>query len=181
MADPQRYYPDFFPTYRTVEVGDVVMTELTLGYGLYFGKLWGAYFVGEPTQEYLRLFELAASVHDRAIEELKPGMTGRDVNKWLEPFREAGCTQLLTLVGGWSTYNHAPSVGAYEGTPAAKRTKPSDLDFVFQPGHCIGINSFPISTDLKKGVWVGTACVMTKDGLKKLHAYPINRLRVVPI
>ena len=49
MADPQQIYPDFYPTYKTVKPGEVAMTELALGYGLYFGKVWGTYFVGEPT------------------------------------------------------------------------------------------------------------------------------------
>ena len=136
MAKPRSFYPDFYPTHRTIDTGDVVMTELTLGYGIYFGKLWGTYFVGEPIREYRKLFELAASVHDKAIDELKPGMRGRDVNQWLEPFKEAGYIQFLPLVNGWSTYNHAPSAGAIEGTPAAQRLKPADLDFIFQEGHC---------------------------------------------
>ncbi|MFH1092237.1 MAG: M24 family metallopeptidase, partial [Pseudomonadota bacterium] len=78
MTNPQRFYPDFYPTHRTVEAGDVVMTEIALGYGVYFGKVWGTYFVGEPTAEYLKMFNLAVSVHDKAIAEIKPGMKGRD-------------------------------------------------------------------------------------------------------
>jgi hypothetical protein len=74
MKNPDRIYPDFFPTHRTVQHGDAVMTEIAVGYGNYFGKLWGTFFVGEPTKEYKRLFNVAVSVHDRAIENLKPGM-----------------------------------------------------------------------------------------------------------
>lgn len=55
MADPQQIYPDFYPTHKTVNAGEVVMTELALGYGLYFGKIWGTYFVGEPTAQYRNL------------------------------------------------------------------------------------------------------------------------------
>jgi len=180
MADPRQIYPDFYPTHKTVAPGEVVMTELALGYGLYFGKIWGTYFVGEPTREYRELFELAVAVHDNAIEELKPGMTGRDVNRWIERFREAGyiAANAAPLVNGWSTYNHAPHFGVIEGTPATKKTYPSDLDFVLQPGHCVGIRAYPVSPDGKKGVWVGSCCVMTKDGLRKLHAAPVNKIRV---
>ena len=110
MAGADRFYPDFYPTHRTVQAGDVVMTEIALGYGLYFGKLWGTYLVGEPTPEYRRLFDLAVDVHDRVIDELRPGMTGRDVDRWLEPFRAAGCRNATSLIGGWSTYNHAPTL-----------------------------------------------------------------------
>ena len=96
------------------------MTEIAVGYGNYFGKLWGTFFVGEPTRDYKRLFNLAVSVHDRAIENLKPG-------------------------------------------------------------HCVTVIAFPVTTDMKKGLWVGTTCLSTKKGLKKLHAYPVNRLRVVEV
>lgn len=178
MVNPDRYYPDFYPTHRTINAGDVVMTEVALGYGLYFGKIWGTYFVGEPTKEYRKLFELAVSVHDKAIAEIKPGMTGRDVTKWVEPFKEAGFTNGTPLVMGWSTYNHAPHAGVIDGAPSAVMVKPLDLDFVFKPGQCVTIIAFPIIPETSKGVWIGTTCVFSKDGLKKLHAYPVNKLRM---
>lgn len=85
------------------------------------------------------------------------------------------------LVNGWSTYNHAPHFGAITGTPdAKKRAYPKDLDFVLQPGHCVGIRSYPIAADGKTAVWMGTTCVMTAHGLEKLHACPVNKLNVAP-
>ncbi|MFH1090395.1 MAG: M24 family metallopeptidase [Pseudomonadota bacterium] len=181
MKNPQRFYPDFYPTYRTIEAGDVVMTEIALGYGVYFGKVWGTYFVGEPTKEYLKMFNLAVSVHDKTIATLKPGMKGRDANKLLKPFKTAGLINGAPLVMGWSCYNHPPHVGVVEGSPSAAMVKPSDLEFVFVPGVCVSIISFPVTPDLKKGVWIGTTCVFTKDGLKKLHRYPVTELRVAPV
>ena len=181
MANPERFYPDFYPTHRTIEAGDVVMTEISAGYGTYFGKIWGTFFVGGPTDEYVKLFELAVSVHDTAIREIKPGMAGRDVNKWLEPFKEAGYINFTNLVMGWSNLNHAPHVGALEGSPPAARIKQSDLDFVFKPGHCVTVVAFPVDPDTKRGLWVGTTCVFTKSGLRKLHAYPVNKMRMVPV
>lgn len=178
MSDPQQFYPDPFPTHRTVKAGDVVLTEITVGYGGYFGKIFGTYFVGEPTREYRKLFEVAASVYDSALRELKPGSTGRDVKKLVAPIQEAGYTTGITLVGGWSTYNHPPYVGAIEGSFGAAIEDPSMLDFVFEPGHCIGVMSYPITQDMKRGVWIGTICVFTEDGLRNLHSYPANEIRV---
>ena len=179
MKNPERYYPDFYPTHRTIHAGDVVMTEISLGYGLYFGKIWGTYFVGRPTREYRELFRLAAGVHDQAIREIKPGMKGSDVDTWLAPIQEAGYVNAVPLVMGWSAYNHAPHAGALKGAPAEAMVKPSDLEFVFKPGHTVCIVAFPVTPDLKKGLWVGTTCVFTKKGLKRLHAYPVSKLRVV--
>ena len=181
MANPDRFYPDFYPTHQTIKPGDVVMTEMALGYGPYFGKIWSTYFVGEPTKEYRQLFELAVLVHDRAIQEIKPGMKGREVSQFFAPFKEAGCTNGTALVGGWSTYNHRPHAGAIDWVPPVGSFKASDLDFVFQPGHCLTVTAFPVFSGTKKGVSVGTTCVMTKDGLKKLHACPVTKLRVVPV
>lgn len=179
MKNPDRIYPDFFPTHRTVQHGDAVMTEIAVGYGNYFGKLWGTFFVGEPTKEYKRLFNVAVSVHDRAIENLKPGMKGSDVKPWLKPMRRAGYTNAVPLIMGWSTYNHPPHCGALPGAPCEDLIPQKDLDFVFKPGHCVTVIAFPVTPDMKKGLWVGTTCLFTKKGLKKLHAYPVNRLRVV--
>ena len=181
MRDPHQCYPDFYPTDKTVNAGELVLTELALGYGLYFGKIWGAYFVGEPTSEYRKYFELAVAVHDAAIAELKPGMSGRDVNRWLQRFKESGYINAAPLVNGWSNYNHAPHFGAIDGTPASKRTYPSDLDFVLAPGQCLGIRSYPVSPDLKRGLWLGTTCVMTDQGLSRLHRYPVTELRIAPV
>jgi len=181
MSNPQEFYPDSFPTHRRVAAGDVVMTEISLGYGGYFGKVFATYFMGQPTNEYRRLFEVAAAVYDEAIATLKPGSTGRDVGPLLAPIREAGYTTAIVLVGGWSTYNHPPYVGAIEDSfgASANTQDSSELNFVFQPGHCVGIMSYPVTPDMKRGVWIGTICVFTEDRLRNLHTYPASRLRVV--
>ncbi len=167
MSNPQRCYPDPFPTHRTVAAGDVVMTELCVGYGGYFGKILATYFVGEPNKVYQEQFELAASVYNRVLTELKPGSTGRDVLKFLAPIKEAGYTT-GSLISGWSTYNHQPSGGS-----------DATLDFVFKPGLCVQINSHPVTPDKKRGVWVGTSCVFAEDRLRSFQAYPANKMRVV--
>jgi len=180
MSNPQEFYPDCFPTHRRVAAGDVVMTEISVGYGGYFGKIFATYFMGEPADEYRRLFGVAAAVYDEAIEALKPGSTGRDVGRLLAPIREAGYTTGIVLVGGWSTYNHPPHVGAIEDSFGASATEDtSELDFVFKPGQCVGIMSYPVTRDMKRGVWIGTICVFTEDRLRNLHSYPASKLRVV--
>jgi Xaa-Pro aminopeptidase len=180
MANPDRVYPDFYPTHRTIAAGDVVMTEVAAGYGLYFGKLWATWFMGEPTDEYRRLFELAVSVYDRVVDELRPGMTARDVDRWLDPFREAGCTNGLALVSGWSSYNHAPNVGRIDEPVQVAPDGPDEAPPVFEPGQTLTVNAYPILRGTHVGIWVGTTCVLTDHGLDRLHAYPVTTLRVLP-
>jgi len=72
MSNQDWPYPDFWPTDHTVEAGHMVMSEMPVGYGMYYTKLMGTYFLGDPTREYRDMFELAALVHERVIREFKP-------------------------------------------------------------------------------------------------------------
>ena len=175
-ADQPWPYPDFWPTDRKVADGDLVMTEVPIGYGMYYTKIMGSFFVGEPSQEYKNMFELAASVHDTVINELKPGMKGSDVDQFAAPIKEAGYVT-SGLVSGWSNYNGPPFVG--QTHPDFPRPPiQSHLDLEFKPGLCVQVMAYPIAPDLKKGLWVGSTCVFTETGLRRLNKYPVNQLRV---
>jgi len=170
-------YPDFRPTDRTVEAGHLVMSEMPVGYGRYYTKIMGTYFLGEPSREHRDMFELAASVHEQVVRELKPGMKGSDVDRFMDPFREAGYIS-SSLVSGWCNYNSLPFVGqTHENFP--DRQRQSHLDYIFRPGLCIQVMSYPISADLQKGVWAGSTCLFTEDGLRELNKYPVRELRVI--
>jgi len=176
MSNQEWPYPDFWPTDRTVESGHLVMTEAPVGYGMYYTKLMSTFFLGEPTREYRDMFELAASVQERVIRELKPGMKGSDVDKFAEPLKEAGF--LATgLVSGWCNYNGPPFVGQTH-PEFPQKPKPSHLDLVFKPGLCVQVMVYPIAPDFKKGLWVGSTCIFTKDGLRELNKYPVRKIRV---
>ena len=176
MSNQEWPYPDFWPTDRTVESDHLVMTEMPVGYGMYYTKIMGSFFTGEPTKEYRDLFDLAASVQGRMIRELKPGMKGDDVNAFAEPVREAGYIT-AGMVSGWSNYNGPPFVGQTNPDfPAPQRQ--SHLDLVFKPGLCVQIMVYPIAPDLSKSLWVGSTCVFTEDGLRELNKYPVRELRV---
>jgi hypothetical protein len=177
MADPAGYYPDFYPVDEPIADGSVVMTELALGFGNYFAKLWGSYFVGEPTADYRRLFEVAAEVHDTLERELKPGLTGRDVNRFLEPITAAGLEQPANvLVGGWSAMNHPPQMGALPSSLSAPFTQPF-LDVPLQPRQTVTIQAWLNIPGTNKGLWVGSSGVITDNAYESFNRYPISELR----
>ncbi|MCP4750076.1 MAG: aminopeptidase P family protein [Proteobacteria bacterium] len=175
MENQTFIYPDFWPTDKTFKAGDLVMTEVPIGYGMYYTKIMGTYFVGEPTKEYRDMFELAAKVHDSVIENLKPGMTGGDVDQFALPIKEAGYTS-AGLVSGWSNYNSLPFVGQTEPDFPQAQTR-NHLDFEFKPGFCAQVMAYPISPEFH-ALWIGSTSVMTPDGLRRLNAYPVNEIRV---
>ena len=170
-------YPDFWPTDRKVKNRSLVMTEMPVGYGMYYTKIMGTYFVGRPTKEYREMFELAAEVHQTMVRELKPGMKGSDVDQFAEPLAQAGYTA-AGLVSGWSNYNGPPFVGqTNKDFPHPQR--PSHLDMVFKPGLCVQVMAYPIAPDLSRAIWIGNTCVFTENGLRELNRYPVRELRVL--
>jgi Xaa-Pro aminopeptidase len=177
MSNQDWPYPDFWPTNRTVDAGHLVMTEMPVGYGMYYTKIMGSYFVGRPTREYEAMFELAAGVHERIIRELKPGMKGSDVDRFAEPLREAGY-MTAGMVSGWSNYNGPPFVGQTNPDFPSPQ-KPSHLNLVFKPGLCVQVMVYPIALDLSRSLWIGSTCLFVEGGLRELNRYGVRELRVV--
>jgi Xaa-Pro aminopeptidase len=178
MAEPQGFYPDFYPVDTPISPGSLVMTEFALGFGNYWAKIWGSYFVGEPTPEYRRLFETAAAVHDNLQKGLRPGLSGRDVNAFLEPITHAGFEQPANvLVGGWSALNHPPQMGALPSSLSEPFTRPF-LDEKLQPRQSVTIQAWVSLPDTKKGLWVGSSGVITETGYESFNRYPVSRLRI---
>lgn len=178
MLDPEGYYPDFYPVDAPIPPSALVMTEFTLGFGNYWAKLWGSYFVDEPTADYRKLFETAAEVHDNLQRGLKPGLSGGDVNSFLEPIKAAGLEQPANvLVGGWSALNHPPQMGALPSSLSAPFAQPF-LEARLQPRQTVTIQAWVSLPGSKKGLWVGSSGVITETGYESFNRYPVSSLRV---
>ena len=177
MSNQAWPYPDFWPTDRALEKDELAMTEMPVGYGMYYTKIMGSFFTGEPTPVYREMFELAASVQERVIDELKPGMKGQEVNRFAEPFKKAGYVA-AHIVSGWSNYNSPPYAGQTD-PEFPYPEQPTSLEYVFEPGLCVQVMAYPIAPDLSRALWVGSTCIFTADGLRELNRYPVRELRVV--
>jgi Xaa-Pro aminopeptidase len=178
MSNPTMVYPDPFPTHKVVGPGEVVMSEHSVGFGGYYGKLMSTWFTDEPTREYRELFDVAADVYRAALTELKPGMTSADADRVIEPVAKAGFTVPFPLVSGWSAYNSPPMVGWPSSVDESIRAR-SPKSVVFEPGMAVRISVNPHSQDRTRAVWVASACVFTETGLESLHSYDPAVLRVV--
>ena len=84
MTDPSMTYPDPYPTHKLVGPGEVVMSEHSVGFGGYYGKLMSTWFVDEPTKEYRELFSVAAEVYRTALGGAE---TGNDAHRRRPPDR----------------------------------------------------------------------------------------------
>ena len=169
MRDPEMIYPNFYPTNRVLQRGDAVMTELTGGYGGYFGKIYTTSFIGPPTAEYRRMFELAADGYRQLVGSLKPGVCGRDLASVLAGGGSKGGYKLMSFITGWSTVNTRPVL-------FSQRIEKADYEFPMQPGFCLNVAGWVASEDHKRGVWVGDTVTITDTGVRRLHKSPVDEL-----
>jgi len=169
MRDPTMTYPDFYPPNRVLQRGDAVMTELTGGYGGYFGKLYTTSFIGPPTKEYRLMFELAADRYRQLVGAIKAGKCGKDLADVLSGQPAEAGYKSLSFITGWSTYNSRPVL-------FTKRIEPADWEFELRPNYCLNVAGWIVSEDERMGVWIGDTVAVTEDGVHKLHKSPIDRL-----
>ena len=167
MADQHECYPDYYPNDRKVNTGDVLYTELCLGYGTYWGKIWGTWFCGEPPAEYKRMFDDAAKAHNALLAEFKPGTQAKDYDRFALALREKGYDLRYPLISGWSAINHNPQAGGLPGK-TGDLVKPY-ADWVFQAGETFTIVVWIALPGTEKGVWVGTSGALKDGGFERFN------------
>lgn len=181
MENPTVTYPDMYPTTDELKNGDVFMTEIAVGYGNYTTKICSTAFVGEPSDDYKRLFELAVKILHSCTSTLKPGMTGKDVNQFLVNNVTGDYTYYQPLLMGWSTYLHSPWCGGIPGTIIHTYLTMYTEAFVFEPGHTFSIIPWVGIKDTNKAVWLGTTYKFTDDGLEPFTSYPVDEMRIIKV
>jgi Xaa-Pro aminopeptidase len=168
MRDPDMTYPSFYPTNRVLQRGDAVMTELTGGYGGYFGKIYTTSFIGPPVPAYKAMFELASESYRQLIAAIKPGVCGTDLKPALTA-KVAGGYKSLSFITGWSTYNSRPVL-------FSRRIEAADWEFELKPGYCLNVAGWVVSDDERMGVWTGDTVAVTETGVRRLHRSPVDQL-----
>ncbi len=172
MKNPDMAYAHPFALTTPINRGDVVMTEIAVGWGGYFGKIWGTYFIGDPTPEYQKMFDLGAKTHAGLHKAIKPGVKGAELTRQcLDTIQKAGYKS-KTCVFGWSNYNSRPDI-------RSAGDKVTDEDFVFAKNQCVNVVGWPANEEETKGIWIGDTSVITEDGIENLHKYPITEIVVI--
>ncbi|MDP6366924.1 MAG: M24 family metallopeptidase [Nitrospinota bacterium] len=172
MSAPEMSYAHEFALTTPIEMGDVIMTEIAVGYGGYFGKIWGTYFMGDPTPEYEKMFLLGQQSYRELHAAIKPGLTGGDIAHLCVDTIAAAGYKPKSSVFGWSNYNSKPDIRAAGG-------EVSGADFVFEKNQCMNVIGWPTTEDEKSGIWIGDTSVITVDGIENLHQYPLDEIHVV--
>jgi Xaa-Pro aminopeptidase len=167
-ANLHECYPDYYPTDRKVNAGDVLYTELCLGYGTYWGKIWGTWFCGQPPDEYVHMFEDASRAHNELLNAFKPGTRAQDFDRFAIALKDKGYDIRYPLISGWSAINHNPQAGGAPGSRQGDLVKPF-RGWVFREGETFTIVVWICLPGTEKGVWVGTSGALTSDGFESFN------------
>lgn len=177
MANPHDDYPDFYSVERPARRGDVLMTETCVGIGAYWNKIWGSWFIGEPTPEYARMYDFAVQLQEKVLGALKPGSVGKDFDRFAQEVVQQGYDLRFPLIHGWCATNSDPRVGTVPDTPMARKFARFQ-DWRFEQGHTLTVVAWIGIPGTKKAVWVGSSGAVVEDGFDNFNDATYRNLHI---
>lgn len=164
MSNPDRLSPWQFMTGRRLEVGDVVVIEVTANYWGYGAQIHRAFAIGsEPTDLYRDLFAAAESTFEAVCRTMKAGATSEEVVTAAAVAHEHGFGIFDSVVHGEAGKN--PELG----TP---RTAHTLEPWTFREGQVMIVQPNPVATEHRAGLQLGCAVRVGGERAEPLHGQP---------
>jgi Xaa-Pro aminopeptidase len=166
MAEPDRHVPWQRVTPRVIDVGSVVITELTVGYWSYWTQIHRPFAIGrEPAPIYRELFDAALECYERIRRICKPGTTSEEIVAASSVIEERGFTTYDSVFHG--ERGKSPELGTPSAVhPLEPWTLVENMVHVIQPN--------PVTKDYRAGLQLGAAVVVKPNGGEPLHNYPFK-------
>ena len=173
MDAPATGVPGQIQTRRVLQRGDVLITEISAGYGPYMGQIHRTYFLGcEPSPTWRHLHEVARETYERIERVLRDGATLESVLDAAEYVHEKGLTIFDDLLHGANQY---PPILK---TRRTSHSNPSQ--FVFRENMVVVIQPNVVLDDTARtGLQFGETVRITRTGTERLHRLPRENF-VVP-
>ena len=165
--------PRQFPSTRRVQVGDVVVSEISAAFFDHSGQVLRSFTVGaEPSPLYRDLHAVADAAFDRIAAVLRAGAAPAQVIEASGVIEEAGFTIIDDLLHGYGGGYLAPILGS-KSRPAGPIP-----DEPFRAGQTVVIQPNVVTRDHKAGVQTGEMVLITEIGIERLHTFPRGFVRV---
>lgn len=172
MGQPDRCVPSQVLSSREIEAGDVVTCEISISHAGYAGQGLRTFTVAaDPTPQIAELHEVAEEVYHGVAAAICSGSGIEDVWRASDSIAERGFTIRDGLVHGFGIGLLPPSIRTRDTTHGL------DDAWVFEAGQTIVIQPNVISADETVGVQVGELCVVTDEGARSLHSFPLQLIR----
>ncbi len=166
MDNPDRFVPWQRPTPRVLEIGSVVITELTVSYWGYSTQIHRPFAIGkEPAPIYRKLFDTALECYENVRKICQPGTTSEEIIAATSVIEANGFTSYDSVFHGEA--GKGPELGTRSAAhPLENWTLEENMVHVIQPN--------PITKDFRAGLQLGAAVLVTKNGGEALHNYPFK-------
>jgi Xaa-Pro aminopeptidase len=160
-------------TRRRTSPGDLVMFELSAGYGGATGQVLRTVSLGDsPSPPIAELHALAESVFARLLDAIRPGLAVRALEAIGAEIEAAGHTIVDDLVHGYGGGYLPPVIR----TPSTRRTDPGPG--LLQAGMLLVLQPNITTRDGRFGVQTGELVAVTDTGGGSLHGAPRGLLRL---
>lgn len=168
MASPAACVPAQIPSARVLATGDILLTEISAQYRGYPGQILRPFAIAtEPTSQYARLYDVAATAFQEIAAVIRPGARTDDVLDIAERvITGAGYTICDDLVHGFGG-GYLPPIIRTRETGGSRPTT-----FTFEEDMAVVIQPNVITHDRQAGVQVGELVRVTSAGVESLHTYP---------
>ena len=166
MDAPDRFVPWQRQSFRVLERGSVVITELTVSYWGYSTQIHRPFAIGkEPTPTYRKLFDAAYDCYESVRKICKPGATSEQIVAATSAIEANGFTSYDSVFHGEA--GKSPELGTSSAAhPLERWTLEENMVHVIQPN--------PVTKDFKSGLQLGAAVVVKPNGGEALHNYPFK-------
>jgi Xaa-Pro aminopeptidase len=180
--EPDRGVPSQTPGARTLQSGDIVAIELSIGYHGYAGQALRTIVLdGEPNALFADLYAAADEAYRQMCETIKPGATTADVLDALDFIDERGFAIIDGLLHGYGIGILPPSLPTegYPRTPTRPVRMPGTTHrpFTFEEDMTIVLQPNVTTPDGSAGVQMGNLVHVTADGVESMHHGPLELLR----
>jgi len=166
MSAPDLGVPRQFPRMRRVQVGDVVVAEISAAFWDHPGQVLRSFALGEPNKLYRELHAAADAAFDAIAGVLKAGATPAQVIDASGVIEAAGFTIIDDLLHGYGGGYLPPILGCTSRPAGPVPHEP------FRAGQTVVIQPNVVTRDGKAGVQTGEMVLITDTGIERLHSIP---------
>ncbi|MCC7103601.1 MAG: aminopeptidase P family protein [Chloroflexi bacterium] len=167
MHRPEICVPSQYSAARSIQAGDILITEVSASYWGYPAQILRPYAVAEdPPPLYQQLYDLCERAFTAVADVLKPGATAHQVVDAVQFIEDEGFTIYDDLLHGYG--------GGYLPPVLRNRATLHEPvpDFTFQENMTVVVQPNVITLDEKAGVQLGHLMRITATGCEPMHRYP---------
>lgn len=161
QSGPNSAIPHWMPSKKRIEIGDVVVIDVTATYNDYYGDLTRTLAIGNMPNGFQRVYDLVMKAHDEAIRAVRDGVTGAFIDS---------VARGVIAGGGYGDYfihrtGHGIGLEVHE-EPYVSQSYPKQLPvgsvFTIEPG---------IYLPGRFGVRLESNVVLLRSGARVLDSY----------